>query len=173
MGKGQGPITYPGAGGCRKTDTPVYIFPVDTRRHLWYNLAVGEPRRLKYRDIESLDFKKAIQHNWPRIYSKCIVNDRGCWEYQQEREVPELMHDGKRVPVYRISFILCKGEIPAGLYVCHQCDNPKCCNPMHLWLGTPQQNSMDRAEKGRVPEQYETSWKKTLKRKSSASNTET
>lgn len=128
---------------------------------LWYNQHMESVRPLKFRDIESLDFKKAIQHNWSRIYSKVSVTSRGCWEYPQNRDVPELLHNGKRVPVYRISYQICKGEIPDGLYVCHQCDNPKCCNPMHLWLGTPQQNSQDRAEKGRVPEQYKTSWMKT------------
>jgi hypothetical protein len=133
---------------------------------------MGSARPLKLRDIESLDCRRAIQHNWAQIYSKVLVTERGCWEYQQNRDVPELKHEGKRVPVYRISYTVCKGEIPYGLYVCHQCDNPKCCNPMHLWLGTPQQNSMDRAEKGRVPEQYKTSWLRTqdkLKAKSGTS----
>lgn len=136
---------------------------------LWYNTLMESVRPLKYRDIESLDCRRAIQHNWPRIYSKVLVTTRGCWEYQQNKDVPELAHNGKRIPVYRLSYIICKGEIPNGLYVCHQCDNPKCCNPMHLWLGTPQQNSMDRAEKGRVPEHYKTSWQKTLERQNDSS----
>jgi len=39
--------------------------------------------------------------------------------------------------------------IPQGLLACHWCDNPPCCNPFHIWIGTPAQNTGDAIRKGR------------------------
>jgi hypothetical protein len=39
--------------------------------------------------------------------------------------------------------------IPDGMYVCHTCDTPRCCNPDHLFLGTPSDNRKDMLSKGR------------------------
>lgn len=49
----------------------------------------------------------------------------------------------------RYSWTLVNGQIPAGITICHTCDNPPCVNPRHLWGGTNTQNNADRDKKGR------------------------
>jgi hypothetical protein len=57
---------------------------------------------------------------------------------------------GRSLRCHKIAYLLVKGDIPAGLQVRHECDNPPCCNPAHLILGTHKQNMEDMAARGRV-----------------------
>lgn len=56
---------------------------------------------------------------------------------------------GKLIKSHRIAYRMCRGEIPAGMLVCHRCDNPLCCNPSHLFLGSGKDNIQDMIAKGR------------------------
>ena len=52
--------------------------------------------------------------------------------------------------VHRLMITLVTQQpIPKGYVVCHTCDTPLCCNPDHLFLGTPKQNHYDAMSKGR------------------------
>jgi hypothetical protein len=57
--------------------------------------------------------------------------------------------NGRDERAHRVAWALANGPIPEGMCVLHRCDNPPCCNPAHLFLGTPAVNARDRSAKGR------------------------
>jgi HNH endonuclease len=76
-----------------------------------------------------------------------------CWEWQaaiMPRGYGQLEFEDKHTYAHRVAWILTYGEIPEGLKVLHRCDNPPCCNPCHLFLGTSKDNSLDASSKGRI-----------------------
>lgn len=76
----------------------------------------------------------------------------GCWEYQgcrYPRGYGKLGRDGESWNAHRYAYTKLIGEISEGLWVCHKCDNPPCCNPEHLFLGTAADNIHDMHAKGR------------------------
>ena len=58
--------------------------------------------------------------------------------------------NGKVIDSHRVSYTIHKGEIPENMYVCHTCDNRKCVNPEHLFLGSAKNNWQDGFDKGRI-----------------------
>lgn len=79
--------------------------------------------------------------------------------------------NGVRTGAHRVSYFLLKGEIPKGMMACHHCDNPKCVNPAHIFIGTQKDNMQDWTKKGlnkavaegRFAQRGKDHWKHTAK----------
>ena len=71
------------------------------------------------------------------------IGSRGYGRFTMKKDGKTEQH------AHRVSYILCHGSIPIGLYVLHNCDNKKCINPSHLFTGTQQINVDDMIRKGR------------------------
>lgn len=83
-------------------------------------------------------------------------NPDECWEWTGFRqdggrgEYGLMKADGVTKRAHRVAFELAYGPIPIGMEICHSCDNPPCCNPGHLSIGTRRDNMGDSIAKGRT-----------------------
>lgn len=92
-----------------------------------------------------------IQFSPEKFWAR-VNKTAGCWEWTASLNgwgYGQVSFRGARVGTHRISWILTNGDISDGLLVCHKCDNPKCVNPDHLFLGTQQDNMTDMISKDR------------------------
>ena len=82
-----------------------------------------------------------------------VTKGADCWEWQGY-VMPNgygMMTVSKRSHLaHRIIYVLLNGPIPNSLCVLHRCDNRRCCNPTHLFLGTHADNTADMIAKGRL-----------------------
>lgn len=93
-----------------------------------------------------------------------IKSDNDCWEINnlsKNKKYGKIKYKGKFYGSHRFSYILKYGNIEdKTLLVCHKCDNTKCVNPNHLFLGTALDNTRDCINKGR---DYVSKTKKLIK----------
>lgn len=89
---------------------------------------------------------------WSKVDLSRADEEFACWEWaagQNQRGYGRIMWQNHARGAHRIAYLLAFGEFPPGICVCHHCDNPCCCNPNHLFLGTHNDNMHDMYQKGR------------------------
>lgn len=120
-----------------------------------------------YDDIKSGDYYegnlvKEIKINGIDYTNKGVKNilytenDNECWECfshskkgGNNNSYVSIRAYGKQTYLHRESYRTYNGEIPSGMVIMHTCDNPKCCNPKHLKIGTHKDNVDDKVSKNR------------------------
>jgi len=99
--------------------------------------------------------KAILDRFWSKV-NKTTVNE--CWEWTaclNNGGYGQFKLNGRMRPAHRISWMIRHGSMPPkdgsfhGLCVLHKCDNPRCVNPDHLFVGTHGDNMRDRSKKGR------------------------
>lgn len=98
-------------------------------------------------------------HHWPRRESPAhallenihVGEPDECWPAKNTVKdgYGQVRLGAKMVRAHRLAWTMFNGPIPDGLNVLHACDNPACCNPAHLWLGTQRDNVQDMLRKKR------------------------
>jgi hypothetical protein len=103
---------------------------------------------IEYVDQRIAEFWAQVNKNGP------IVDHVGtpCWLWIGQtlcKGYGQFSIAGKQLYCHRISWMLKHGDIPDGLFVCHDCDTPLCLRDDHLFLGTQKENMLDMTSKGR------------------------
>jgi len=85
-----------------------------------------------------------------RLKNNIEMDQNNCWNWKKKKMISgygTTTFYAKWITTHRLSYLVFKGDIPKDKIVCHSCDNPSCCNPDHLWLGTHKENTRDMMNK--------------------------
>lgn len=89
----------------------------------------------------------------PARFWSLVDRSESCWVFKGRKDDKGYGRIGfmgrSNLGAHRISWMLTNGDVPIGNCVLHRCDNPPCCNPDHLFIGTNRDNVVDRQTKGR------------------------
>jgi len=120
-----------------------------------YRISARRGARPQFCSVEcrAMEFRLTSENGFEeKFWSMTETNSNGCIHWLgrlnkagygivDRRHLPQLAH--------RVAFSLATGRDPGAHKVCHSCDNPRCVNPAHLWLGTQADNVRDMMAKGR------------------------
>lgn len=98
--------------------------------------------------LESMSIPEPMSGCW--LWLKAVNSTHRRHPGYRSAQRPVMRFNGKTVSASRVTWMAYNGEIPAGLSVCHHCDNSLCVNPDHLYVATHQQNMHDAQRRGRL-----------------------
>lgn len=84
--------------------------------------------------------------------TRCDASENGCLVWRGAKNSSGygvFRKKGKNFYAHRAAWECRNGAIPEGRVVCHCCDNPACCNPEHMFIGSQRENLSDMVQKGR------------------------
>lgn len=88
-------------------------------------------------------------------FQQKIDSSGDCWEWTgstlNNSGYGQFKVGAKNQLAHRVAYTFRNGSVPDGLDVLHKCDNPKCVNPDHLFIGSHKDNMVDKTKKGRTP----------------------
>jgi len=93
--------------------------------------------------------KPIEQRFWAKVKKDC---ENDCWEWEASCNIHgygQFRIDAKMVLAHRFSYELHYEKIPENMCILHSCDNTRCCNPVHLSIGTHNDNMQDMLSKNR------------------------
>jgi len=113
---------------------------------------------MSYEHEQDLELLRSKEHLlWRNV---TLISDfpEDCWLWHGSVEsggygritlVSREMGNQARIKAHRMSYLLLVGPIPKDMLCLHKCDEPRCCNPAHLFLGTQKDNLQDMSSKER------------------------
>lgn len=129
----------------------------------WTSTLAASTNSVYCAKIQHMEAHKAllITHELKRLHPDAYrflekinpSSENDCWEWDAancRKGYGRVKWMGRFEGAHRASYMLFVGEIPDEILVCHKCDNPKCVNPSHLFLGTYSDNMKDCFNKGRL-----------------------
>jgi hypothetical protein len=106
------------------------------------NTLARTTREINFSDKDIERFWRGVDKNGPN----------GCWIWKGARistGYGAIRSKKDTWMTHRVAWTITNGPIPKGKVACHKCDNPICCNPDHLFIGTAMDNVKDMTSKGR------------------------
>lgn len=108
-------------------------------------------KQCQYKSLERLN-KLTDEEKFDYIknkYEKFVIKKEGCWDWlgAKQKMYGCFSYFYKTMRAHRASWIIHRGPIPINMHVLHECDNPTCTNPDHLFLGTHRDNMVDMRKK--------------------------